>query len=84
MDDSLKSDRIFAFAHIFNWTDVAEGIKELYPNVTSLITPPPNEARDQSKVPNELGAELLKKWYNQDGYKSFKQSLKENLDGAVA
>lgn len=46
----------------------------------TVAAPPENEANDLSKVPNELGARLLKKWYGQEsGYKSLKQSISEGL-----
>ena len=84
LDASLKDERIFAFNVAFNWTDIINIIKELYPNATSVAEPPKDELRDLSKIPNKLGAELLKKWYNQEtGYKPLKQSVKENLQGVA-
>jgi hypothetical protein len=67
----------------FNWTKIAGILKELHPDATSIAEPPEDEGEDKSKVPNELGAELLRKWYGQDGYKSLKQSVKENLEGQI-
>ena len=83
LDPSLKNERIFAFNREFNWTDIIKIVKELYPNATSVPEPPKDELRDRSKVPNELGATLLKKWYGQEGYKPMKQSIKENLEGVA-
>lgn len=83
LDPSLKNERIFAFNVAFNWTDIIGIIKELHPNATSIAKAPENEPRDLSKVPNELGAKLLKEWYGQDGYKPLKQSVKENLEGQI-
>ena len=81
LDGGLENERIFAFAGPFNWTDAAEAIERVRPDCKATLKKDPNELRDLSKVPNELGAELLKKWFGQDGYKSFDQSLKENLAG---
>ncbi|POS68976.1 aldehyde reductase [Diaporthe helianthi] len=82
LDQSLKNERIFAYAYPFNISDCMETIKKVRPDVgASKLKPDPNEVRDLSKVPNELGAKLLKEWYGQDGYKTLEQSLKENLEG---
>lgn len=84
LDGSLKNERIFAYAYPFNTTDCVEAIKEVRPDVDALklkTACDPNELRDLSVVPNELGAKLLNEWYGQDGYKTLKQSLKENLEG---
>lgn len=81
LDDALKNERIFAFANPINANDVVETIKKVKPNADhSQLKIDPDELRDLSKVPNELGAKLLKAWYGQDGYKSLEQSVKENLE----
>lgn len=82
LDESLKNERIFAFGHQFNGNDAVEAVKKVRPDVDeSKLKIDPNELRDLMKVPNELGARLLKEWYGQDGYKSLEQSIKENLEG---
>ncbi|KAI3395333.1 hypothetical protein diail_1446 [Diaporthe ilicicola] len=82
LDESLKNERIFAFAEPFNANDTIEAIKKARPDADeSTLKIDPNEPRDLSKVPNELGARLLTEWYGQDGYKSLDQSVKENLEG---
>lgn len=83
LDPSIKNERIFAFNVAFNWTQIIEIIKKLRPDATSVAKPPQDEGRDLSKVPNELGAQLLEKWYGQEGYKSIEQSVAENLEGQV-
>lgn len=55
-------------------------LKEIRPDAT-LPKAPENEGEDLSKVPNELGADLLRRWYGQEGWKPMKQSMKENLEG---
>lgn len=83
LDPSLQNDRIFAFNVAFNWTDIIKAIKEVHPDATTTVaTPPQDEPRDLSKVPNEQGAKLLKEWYDQEtGYKPLVQTVKENLEG---
>lgn len=79
LDPSLKNERIFAFAQPFTFTEMIEILKELRPDSTTLGSPPVDEGRDLSKVPNELGKQLLKKWYGQDDYKTMRQSIEECL-----
>ncbi|KAF7192056.1 NAD-dependent epimerase/dehydratase terH [Pseudocercospora fuligena] len=83
LDPSVKNERIFAFNVPFNWTKIIKIIKEVRPDITTVATPPENEGEDLSKVPNELGAKLLKEWYGQDGYKPLEQSVLENLEGQL-
>ncbi|KJY01661.1 aldehyde reductase like protein [Zymoseptoria brevis] len=83
LDSSLSNQRIFAFNVPFTWTEITSILRELHPDATTIQDPPENEGRDASTVPNEKGAELLRKWYGQDGYKSLRQSIVENLEGQI-
>ena len=80
-DASVENERIFTFARPFTFTEMIEILRELRPDSKTLASPPENEGQDLSKVPNERGAELLKKWYKQDGgYKTMRQSIEECLE----
>lgn len=79
LDPSIQNERIFAFARPFSFTEMIEILKELRPDHKSLASPPANEGRDMSEVPNELGKQLLQKWYGQDDYKTMRQSIEECL-----
>ncbi|CAN8104513.1 unnamed protein product [Discula destructiva] len=80
LDESLKNERIFAFAAPFNANDTIDAIQRVAPSAdASKLQKDPSELSDLSKVPNEPGAKLLKKWFGQDGYKSLDQSVQENL-----
>lgn len=84
LDESLKNERIFAFAAPFNANDAIDAIKKVAPSAdTSKLQKDPAELSDLSKVPNELGGKLLKQWFGQEGYKTLEQSVKENLAGVV-
>ena len=80
IDASLSNERIFAFADPYNWNDILAVIHELRPSQKF-----PDDFRDLpqdlSTVGNNLGEELRKKWWNQDGYTSLKESVKQNLVG---
>lgn len=80
LDTSVQNERIFTFAEVFTFNEMIQIIKELKPDAKSIASPPENEARDLSRVPNKLGAELLKKWYGQEGYKSMRDSIEAALE----
>ncbi|KAF3935146.1 Dihydroflavonol-4-reductase [Dactylellina cionopaga] len=79
LDSTVSNERIFTFAQPFTFTEMIGILKKLRPDAKSLASPPENEGQDLSKVPNELGAKLLKQWYGQEGYKTMKQSIEESL-----
>lgn len=81
LDESVANERIFAFAEPFNATKIVDAVVKLRPDSESKIGKlrNPDEPKDLSKIPNERGAELLKKWYGQDGYTSWEDSVKQNL-----
>lgn len=81
LDAEVKDERIYAFAETFNWNKVFAAVKKARPDGKHELKPVEGELEDLSIVPNELGAKLLKKWYGQDGYKSFEDSVAENLKG---
>ncbi|OCK81425.1 NAD(P)-binding protein [Lepidopterella palustris CBS 459.81] len=80
IDVSLANERIFAFAHPYNWNDIIDAVQKARPD-KELPKHISDQARDLSEPDNDLGAQLLRKWWNQDGYKSLEQSVKENLEG---
>lgn len=81
LDESLVNERIFAYAAPFNWNDVIDSLGRLRPDKASKFKKDPEEKSDLSTVPNELGAELLKKWFGQDGYTTLDESVRLNLEG---
>jgi len=75
-------DRCDQTERFFRYADVVKVIKEVRPRAPTVATPPDDEPRDLSEVPNEQGAELLKGRYGQKtGYKPFIQTIEESLDG---
>ena len=83
LDESLVNERVFAFAEPINGNDAVEAVIKIRPDSEKKIghLKESNPDRDLSTVPNELGAELLKKWYGQDGYTTFVESVRQNLEG---
>ncbi|EED21148.1 NAD dependent epimerase/dehydratase, putative [Talaromyces stipitatus ATCC 10500] len=82
LDPELKSDRLFAFAGTFNWTEIIDILRKLRPN-GKLPTPPENEGRDLSVIkPAKRAEELIKTWFGRPGWVSLEQTLKEAVDSA--
>lgn len=78
-DDNLVDERIFAFGGPFSMNDLVETVKKVKSGGKDGEIDE-REGRDLSQIPNELGAKLLEEWYGQKGYKSFADSVKENLE----
>lgn len=79
LDPTLKSQRIFATAWPFNFTQMIEILRELRPDAKNLASPPEDEGHDLSVLPNEHGRRLLKQWYGQEDYKTLRDSIHECL-----
>jgi hypothetical protein len=76
----MSNDRIIAFDSPFNWNDVLKIFREIDPN-REFPEPRSDQQRDLSVVENQQGADLLKKWWGQDGYTGLKESVKQNVKG---
>lgn len=83
IDSTVDNERIFACDSPFNWRLVIEIIQRIRPDLV-LPTPDPNEPLDISTVDNELGAALLRKWWNLPGYKGLEQTVRETMEMDMA
>lgn len=81
LDKTVKNERIFAYAQPFHWNDLLEAVRKVRPHAKTLPDPLPPNDRDLSEVDNHLGESLLQKWFNQTGYKTLEESVRENLEG---
>jgi hypothetical protein len=81
LDPEVKSERLFAFASTFQWTEIIQILRKYRPDSDKIAAPPENEGKDLSVVPPAKRAEdLLKSWFEQPGWVSLEQSLKDGLD----
>lgn len=75
----VQSQRIFALAQPFNWTDVLCILKELRPN-SNLPPCPENEPRDQSKIiPSSKAEQMIREFFGRPGWVGLKESLAEGI-----
>ncbi|KUL89450.1 hypothetical protein ZTR_04495 [Talaromyces verruculosus] len=81
LDPEVKSERLFAFASHFQWTEIVRLMRKYRPDNENIPNPPENEGHDLSVVPPAKRAEeLLKEWFGQPGWVSLEQSIKDGLD----
>ena len=81
VDKTVANERIFAFAEPWDYNDIFDAIRRARPDATKVPKSMPPHGRDLSQVENEQGAELLRKWFGQNGWKSLADAIKENVEG---
>jgi hypothetical protein len=78
----VRSERLFAFASAFNWTDVVGILRKLRPDNRLIPDPPTNEARDLSEIVLAPRAEeLIKSFFGRPGWVGLEQSLADSIVG---
>ncbi|KIW16465.1 hypothetical protein PV08_06519 [Exophiala spinifera] len=82
LDPKVQSQRIFAFAEPYNYTDVLTILRKLRPNNTKLPSPPENEGRDLTIIkPRAKAEQLLKDFFNVPGWTKLEDSLAAGIEG---
>ncbi|KAK4446901.1 NAD(P)-binding protein [Podospora aff. communis PSN243] len=79
VDGRVRGERIFVCDEPFNWRLVIETMRKVLPDA-ELPPTDPKEPLDISTVDNELGAELLRTWWGQKGYKGLEQTVRETVE----
>lgn len=75
VSSDVKGERLFTFAHPYNWNDILAVFRELYPE-HKFIDDYPDLGRDLSKVANERAEELVKR-FGRPGWTSLRDSVKD-------
>lgn len=88
LDSTVKNERLYAYDEKFTWCQVLDIMSELRPKDAARLEKLKikDEVADATTVDNQLGGELLKKWYAQDGdhgrgWIGLKHSVQENMKG---
>ena len=79
LDPKTKEERIQAWGHSINWDDILAIMRELYPKekwVDDFV----GGARLSITTDPAVPLALLKKWGNQDGYKTVRDTVKDSVD----
>jgi len=71
----IREERLFAFAHPFNWNDILAIFRRLYPD-RSFVEDFPDLGRDMSKVANAK-AETILAHFGQQGWTSLEDSVRD-------
>ncbi|EXJ79557.1 hypothetical protein A1O3_07836 [Capronia epimyces CBS 606.96] len=84
LDPQVKSERLFAFSHEFNWTDVIGIFKKLRPENTQIPQAPENEGRDLTDVHDgsQRAEHLLQSFFGVTGWTSLEDSLRAGIEGS--
>ena len=81
LDPEVRSERLFAFAAHFTWTEIISLLQQLRPDSDRIANPPENELPDLSVVvPSKRAKDLLRSFFGKSGWAGLEQSLKEALD----
>ncbi|KAL1985643.1 hypothetical protein VTN96DRAFT_7510 [Rasamsonia emersonii] len=82
LDKNIQSERIFAFAHEFNWTDIIQLFRKLRPHNTRIPEPPANEGRDRSVVkPRKRAEQILRSFFGQEAWTGLEESFEAGIEG---
>ncbi|PMD39988.1 NAD(P)-binding protein [Hyaloscypha variabilis F] len=76
--EDVANERIFAMADKFTWNEVMRVLRKLRPDHKFIEDFTDEKDRDLSTVPNQRGAELLKRM-GRPGYTSLEETLADNI-----
>ena len=82
LDPNVKSERLFAFAGPYNWTEVVGILRELRPENEHIPDAPEDEGRDLSDIrPCRRAEQLIKEFFGVSGWVSLRDSLEAGIVG---
>lgn len=79
LDSELKNRRLQTWGNNSNWNDMLAILRELKPQ-REFIPNFPNDSYLAISVDQSESEALLKKWANQDGWRSMKDMIADNID----
>ncbi|KNG79871.1 cinnamoyl-CoA reductase, partial [Aspergillus nomiae NRRL 13137] len=80
LDGRVKSERLFAFATPYTWTDIVDILRKAFPLNSSIPQAPENEGRNFIQVGPSVRAEnLIKEFWGRDGWTSLRESTLAEL-----
>lgn len=82
LDPEVKNARLQAWAEYCDWNDVLAIVRRLYPQRTFVNDIPTPIALSMTTDLSQPLA-LLKKWGNQDGWKSLEETVADNMKNIV-
>ncbi|KAL7896046.1 hypothetical protein HDV63DRAFT_89281 [Trichoderma sp. SZMC 28014] len=79
LDPEVNGCRLQAWAEPANWNDLLRTLRKFCPNNTSIASDIPNEANIELTTDTTECISLLKKWGNQNGFKTTEEAVKDTL-----
>ncbi|KAH8689555.1 putative cinnamoyl-CoA reductase [Talaromyces proteolyticus] len=81
LDPEVSSERIFAFAATYTWTEILGILRRLRPSNDKIPATPENEGHDLSKIlPAKRAEQLLERFYGK-GWTKLEDSIAAGIDG---
>lgn len=78
LDKDTKEERIQAWGGPFTWNDVLAILRRLHPSQT-FVDDFPAAPAFTATTDETVALRLLKKWAQQDGWRNFEDTVRENL-----
>jgi hypothetical protein len=77
-DSTIVGQRFIAAAAPFNWNELIDVVQKIKPSakVAKHLADPGKDLGEQDNAPGEG---VLIKWWGQEGYTSFEETIRENL-----
>jgi hypothetical protein len=82
LDPSIQSERLFAFANTFNWTEVIAIMRKLRPDNDKIPNPPANEGQDLTDVSkaSKRAEQVIQSFFGVSGWTGLEESIKAGID----
>lgn len=82
LDPEVKNARLQAWGHNSNWNEFLDVLRRLRPQ-KEFISDYPGPCYLTMSTDQSKSVALLKKWAGQDGWKSLKDSITENVESPL-
>lgn len=79
LDPEVDGWRLQAWAEPANWNDLLRMLQKFCPNNTSIPSNIPNETNIELTTDTTGCVSLLKKWGDQNGFKTTEEAVKDTL-----
>ncbi|EXJ63811.1 hypothetical protein A1O7_00146 [Cladophialophora yegresii CBS 114405] len=81
LDPTVQNERLFAFAQVFNWTDIIGILTKLRPDNSQIPKPPVDEGHDITHVKGRKRAEeLIKSFFGVAGWTGLEESVAAGIE----
>ncbi|KAF2814089.1 NAD(P)-binding protein [Mytilinidion resinicola] len=75
----VKNERVFAMAQRYDWVQILDLLKKLYPDHKFTLESLPDVGKDMGKVPTERSEELLRKM-GKFGFSSLEEAIRKSVE----